>query len=71
MPYYGKQEDLKVLMQRWIAAWSQQDKLESVLHPVTGKGYAGDLWTNVTCTCIVFTEFVDRLGVLSGSGEAK
>ena len=69
MPYYGKQEDLKDLMRRWIAAWLREDKFEACLHPVTGRGYPKDMWSNQTCTCLPFIEFADRLGLLAGTGK--
>jgi len=64
MPYYGKEEDLEIVMRRWVAAWSRADKLETIMHPIKGSGYPNCIWADMTSTLIQFMEFVDRLGLL-------
>lgn len=68
MPHYGQDDDYRLVMRRWVFALGRQKSFETIIHPVTGEGFSGDAWPDTCTSLIMFTEFVDRLGLLQGKG---
>jgi hypothetical protein len=62
LEYYGKAQDLKVFMERWVEAILRAPGFMQQMNPWTGEFSTSDGYSPTMC---VFIDFVDRLGLLS------
>jgi hypothetical protein len=66
MEHYGKHEDFRYLMSKWVEAIGRCDQFRQQLDPYTGECLVTQGYSPSMC---VYVEFVERLGLLTGDSE--
>jgi hypothetical protein len=66
MVHYGKAEDLRHLMTRWVSALLRADSFQQQMNPWTGEFSTSPGYSPAMC---VFIDFVDRLRALQGPAQ--
>ncbi len=66
--YYGKHEDLKHLMSRWVEAITAASEFMQQMNPWTGEFSTSAGYSPAMCVLI---DFVDRLGILDSRPEVQ
>jgi len=64
MPHYLTPQENQDYMRRWVSGMSNWNSWPTIIDPMTGRGFPGDVWAGLNTVYLTFIEFVDQLGIL-------